>query len=194
MAQQVLNQSIYTYRDYLTWLENGPCELIGGRIVAMVPAPGLDHQTVVVELSTQIALQLRDKPCRVFIAPFDVRLPEGNRVENEDIKNVVQPDILVVCDSKKLDQAGCLGAPDWIIEVLSPRTAAKDHIDKRLLYERHGVLEYWLVHPTDRLLTRYRLTAEGKYSQAEISPTCGRQSVGVLPDLMIDWDIVFQNL
>lgn len=193
MAQQILEQSAYTYQDYLTWPEDRPCELIGGRIFSMVPAPGLDHQTIVVELSTQIALQLRDKPCRVFVAPFDVRLPEGKESENE-IKDVVQPDILVVCDSKKLDHAGCLGAPDWIIEVLSPRTAAKDHIDKRLLYEQHGVLEYWLVHPSDRLLTIYRLNAEGKYNQAEILETHGSHPVGILQDLEIDWDIVFRNL
>jgi Uma2 family endonuclease len=138
MAQQGLEQPIHTYHDYLSWPDDHPCELIDGRVVSMAPAPSLDHQTVVVELTTQIAIQLRDKPCRVFSAPFDVRLPEGTESESE-IKNVVQPDILVVCDPKKLDQRGCLGAPDWIIEVLSPRTAAKDHIDKRLLYERHGI-------------------------------------------------------
>lgn len=193
MAQQALDQSTYTYRDYLMWPEDHPCELIDGRIFSMVPAPSLDHQTVVVELTTQIALQLRDKTCRVFSAPFDVRLPEGTESENE-IKNVVQPDILVVCDSTKLDQRGCLGAPDWIIEVLSPRTAAKDHIDKRLLYERHGVLEYWLVHPTDRLVIIYRLNSEGKYGQAEILETRGRHTVGILQDLEIDWDIVFRNM
>jgi Uma2 family endonuclease len=159
----------------------------------MAPASSLDHQTVVVELTTQIAIQLRGKPCRVLSAPLDVRLPEKTESENET-KNVVQPDILVVCDANKLDQKGCLGAPDWIIEVLSPGTAAKDHIHKRLLYERHGVLEYWLVHPTDRLVTIYRLNTEGKYNQAEILETRGRHTVDILQDLEIDWDIVFRNL
>lgn len=106
----------------------------------------------------------------------------------------MQPDILVVCDLTKLDQTGCLGAPDWIIEVLSPPTAAKDHIDKRLLYEKHGVLEYWLVHPSDRLLTVYRLNAEGSYDRAEMLQTCSRHSVGMLPDVEIDWDLIFRNL
>jgi Uma2 family endonuclease len=193
MAQQALDQPIYTYRDYLAWPEDPRRELIDGRIFSMAPAPNLDHQTVVVELTTQIAIQLRGKPCRVLSAPLDVRLPEGAESENE-IKNVVQPDILIVCDANKLDQKGCRGAPDWIIEVLSPRTAAKDHIHKRLLYERHGVLEYWLVHPTDRLVTIYRLNTEGKYNQAEILETRGRHRVGILPDLEIDWDIVFRNL
>lgn len=193
MAQQILDQPIYTYYDYLTWPEDRSCELIDGRIFSMTPAPSLDHQTVVVELSTQIALHLRDKPCRVFTAPFDVRLPEGKKSDDE-IMNVVQPDIIVVCDAKKLDQAGCLGAPDWVIEVLSPRTAAKDHIHKRLLYERNGILEYWLVHPTDRLLTIYRLNAQGQYNQAEILETCGKHTLGILQDLQIDWDIVFRNL
>ena len=193
MAQQALDQPIYTYRDYLTWPEDHRCELIDGRIFSMAPAPTLDHQTVVVELTTQIAIQLRGKSCRVLSAPLDVRLREETESENE-IKNVVQPDILVVCDAKKLDQRGCLGAPDWIIEVLSPGTAAKDHIHKRLLYEQHSVLEYWLVHPTDRLVTIYRLNAESKYNQAEILETRGRHTVGILPDLEIDWEIVFRNL
>lgn len=193
MAQQALNQPLYTYRDYLTWPEDYRCELIDGRSFAMAPAPSLDHQTVVVELTAQIASQLRGKPCRVLSAPLDVRLPEKTESENE-ITNVVQPDILVVCDANKLDQKGCLGAPDWIIEVLSPRTAAKDHIHKRLLYERHGVLEYWLVHPADRLVTVYRLNTEGHYNQAQILETRGRHAVGILPELVIDWDIVFQNL
>ncbi len=193
MAQQALDHSIYTYHDYLTWPEDHRCELIDGRIFSMAPAPTLDHQTVVVELTTQIAIQLRGNPCRVLSAPLDVRLPEKTESENE-IKNVVQPDILVVCDADKLDQKGCLGAPDWIIEVLSPGTAAKDHIHKRLLYERHSVLEYWLVHPIDRLVTIYRLNAESKYNQAEILETRGRHTVGILPDLEIDWDIVFRNL
>jgi Uma2 family endonuclease len=87
-----------------------------------------------------------------------------------------------------------LGAPDWVIEVLSPRTAAKDHIDKRLLYERHGIQEYWLVHPIDRLLTIYRLNPEGKYDQAMILETRGRYTVGILQNLEIDWNIIFRNL
>lgn len=193
MAQQALDQPIYIYRDYLAWPEDSRCELIDGRIFSMAPAPNLDHQTVVVELTTQIAIQLRDKPCRVLSAPLDVRLPEAAEQDNE-IKNVVQPDILIVCDASKLDQKGCRGAPDWIIEVLSPGTAAKDHIHKRLLYEQHGVLQYWLVHPTDRLVTIYRLNTEGKYNQAEILETRGRYRVDILPDLEIDWDIVFRNL
>ena len=192
MAQQAPKERIYTYRDYLRWPLDDRCELIDGHIVAMAPAPGLDHQTVVVELTTQIAVYLRDKPCRVFSAPFDVRL-QGKESDDE-IKNVVQPDILVVCDPGKLDQQGCRGAPDWIIEALSPSTAAKDHIDKRLLYEQHGVREYWLVHPTDRLMTVYRLAGQARYGPAEMFKTQGMLSVGIMPELAIDWDLALRNL
>jgi Uma2 family endonuclease len=114
-----------------------------------------------------------------------VRLPE--RDEADDLVfTVVQPDLSVICDPSKLDEAGCCGAPDWIIEVLSPGTAAKDQIIKKALYERHGVREYWLVHPVDHVLTRYRLV-EGRYAQQEVFETVGSTAVAILDGLAIDW-------
>ena len=92
------------------------------------------------------------KIARYLSAPFDVRLPEGDEADDEII-TVVQPDISVICDPAKLDNRGCRGAPDFIIEILSPATAGKDQIQKVALYEKHGVKEYWLVHPGDRLIT-----------------------------------------
>jgi Uma2 family endonuclease len=103
---------------------------------------------------------------------------------------VVQPDIAVICDPKKLDEKGCRGAPDWIVEVLSPATAAKDQIQKRELYERHGVLEYWLVHPTDRVLFIYRMGTDG-YGKPEITSTDGATGTRAVPGLEIDWDSIF---
>ena len=175
----------YTYADYQQWPEGERWELIDGEAYAMSPAPTRTHQAVVVELVRQIANFLEGKPCQVFVAPFDVRLPERNEADDQ-IETVVQPDIVVVCDESKLDEKGCRGAPDWIIEVLSPSTASKDHVRKKSLYERHGVREYWLVHPTDHVLTRYRL--EGKaFGPALIDETEGSTEVEALPGLAIEW-------
>jgi len=135
--------------------------------------------------------QLEGNPCRVYVAPFDIRLPKGNEA-NELIDTVVQPDISVICDDKKLDDRGCRGAPDWIIEILSPRTAARDQIRKRALYERESVREYWLVHPMDRVLYIYRLEGE-RYGPPEILPTEGITAVACLPDIQIDWAAVFPS-
>lgn len=176
----------YTYRDYLTWPDDFRCELIDGKIYLMTPAPLLAHQDVAGEIFTQAKLALRGKSCRAFIAPVDVRLPSPAEVdENTDV--VVQPDVFVVCDVGKLDRRGVRGAPDWVVEVLSPSTAGKDQIEKRRIYERHGVLEYWLVHPTDRILTIYRLI-NGEFGKPDIYPLEEQTPVAVLPGVTIDWN------
>jgi Uma2 family endonuclease len=122
------------------------------------------------------------------VAPFDVRLPEADEADDA-IDTVVQPDIAVVCDPAKLDAAGCRGAPDWICEVLSPLTAAKDQIEKRALYERHRVREYWLVHPTDRNLTIYRLGDDG-YGKPDVQTLDGTTEVSVIDGLRIAWPAI----
>lgn len=101
---------------------------------------------------------------------------------------------MAVCDPSKLDERGCRGAPDWIIEVLSPATAAKDQIQKLALYEQHGVKEYWLIHPIDRLVSIYRLGPDGRYGRPEIAETQGNRDVGLFESLEIDWDQVFSRL
>jgi Uma2 family endonuclease len=182
----------FTYGDYLTWPDTERWELIDGVPYDMSPAPARTHQEFVGELFRQIANFLHDKDCRTYVAPFDVRLPKGK--ESDDaIDTVVQPDIAVVCNLEKLDDAGCRGAPDWVIEVLSPSTAAKDQIQKRDIYECHGVKEYWLVHPTDHTVTVYRLY-EGEYGKPEISETKGQLPVNLFEGLVIDWDAAPSNL
>jgi Uma2 family endonuclease len=140
----------------------------------------------------QARLALKDKPCRVFIAPVDVRLPKHDEAD-ENIDTVVQPDVLVICDSNKLDRRGIRGAPDWIVEVLSPATAGHDQIKKRKLYERYGVKEYWLIHPVDRVLTVYRLI-NGEYGKPELYELNGETQVSVLPDIVIRWDELVARL
>ncbi|MCX7108776.1 MAG: Uma2 family endonuclease [Proteobacteria bacterium] len=178
-------QSSFTYGDYRQWPDDKRWELIAGEAYAMSPAPTRTHQTVLVEILRQVANFLEGKPCQVFVAPFDVRLPEREESDDE-IETVVQPDLAVVCDASKLDEKGCRGAPDWVIEVLSPSTASKDHVRKKSLYERHGVREYWLVHPTDQLLTRYLLEGNA-FGPALIEETVGSTGVAVLPGLAIEW-------
>jgi len=176
----------YTYADYLTWPDDFRCELIDGKVYMMSPAPLLTHQDTAGEMFRQAANALHGKSCRALIAPVDVRLPtQAEADESSDV--VVQPDVLVVCDSSKLDRRGVRGAPDWVVEVLSPSTAGKDQIEKRRLYERHGVREYWLVHPTDRILTVYRLE-HGEYGKPEICKLEGQTQVGAVPEVVIDWE------
>ena len=110
----------------------------------------------------------KNKDCKVYAAPFDVRLPDKEEAEDTEIFTVVQPDISVICDRKKLDDRGCVGAPDLIVEILSPSTAAKDLKMKRTLYEQHGVNEYWLLHPIDKIAILYTLMPDGQYGKAQI--------------------------
>lgn len=122
----------YTYADYLTWTFEETVELIRGKLFRMSPAPNLTHQRISTQLLTKILHYFENRPCEVFHAPFDVRLPllPDQRLRNDQIGTVVQPDICVICDPAKLDARGCLGARDWIIEIISPGTAKKDVRDK----------------------------------------------------------------
>ncbi len=175
----------YTYADYATWPEDVRYELIDGEAYAMAPAPTRTHQLLVGELFSQVHNALRDKPCQPFVAPFDVRLPCADESDDR-VDTVVQPDVLVVCDPAKVDERGVRGAPDWVAEVISPASAAHDQITKLALYERAGVREYWLLHPTDRLVTVYRL-AEGRYGRPEISEMKGELAIDVLEGVTVDW-------
>jgi len=158
---------MFSYADYLTW-EEGRWELIDGTPVAMSPTPSRQHQEILGTLFHRMFQFFKDTGCHVYVAPFDVRLPAKTNDADEHITTVVQPDISVICDHSKLDDRGCLGAPDLIVEILSPASAAHDLKVKRDLYEKHGVREYWLVHPGDRLLMIYVLDEHGQYGKAAI--------------------------
>ena len=139
----------YTYADYLSLDDGNRYELIDGEL-RMMSSPSVRHQEIVTELFRQLANFLEGKTCRVYPAPFDVRLFEREEDTPEDITTVVQPDLLVLCDRSKADAQGCKGAPDMIIEVLSPATQRHDRIVKLNLYQRAGVKEYWIVSPEDQ--------------------------------------------
>ena len=181
-----------TYADYLQWPDDARYELIDGEAFLMSPAPLVEHQEVAGELFRQLANQLDGQPCRPYIAPVDVRLPRKDEADAA-IDTVVQPDVLVVCDPHKIDRRGVRGAPDWVLEVLSPSTAAHDQIAKRRTYERAGVREYWLVHPGDRTLTVYLLD-NGQYGRPEIYELKDATPIGVLPGVSIAWDALVARL
>ena len=143
----------YNYADYLTWIDDKSRELING-FIHLMSAPNLLHArlTHLIGWFMESFVRQNNRKCRIFHAPFDVRLPLNNESDNEKIYNVVQPDICVICDLSKLDEKGCLGAPDLIVEVLSPSTLKYDLNDKFNLYEAAGVKEYWIVDPKAKII------------------------------------------
>jgi Uma2 family endonuclease len=180
----------FSYADVLRWPEVERWELHEGVPVSMSPAPATVHQRVVGELYRQIANFLTEGPCQVFVAPFDVRLA-AKEASPEQVHTVVQPDITVICDDTGLDERGFQGSPDWVIEVLSPATSARDQITKLRLYEAAGVKHYWLVHPTEHVVTVYaRNDPTERFGRPRVSETTGQLASGLFEQLNIDWDIV----
>ncbi|MDI1276343.1 Uma2 family endonuclease [Methylobacter sp.] len=152
-------------------------------------APQRLHQDIVFELGRQVVNYLQGKPCKGYTAHFDVRLPRKDEAD-ANVETVVQPDLSVICDPAKLDKQGCRGAPDWIVEVLSPSTALKDMNTKRGLYQLHGVQEYWIIHPEDRWILVYTLDEQGRYGQPGVFGMDEATSVQRFPDLSIDWSFM----
>ena len=184
-------EELYTYGDYLLWDDGERWELIDGVAYNMSPAPNRRHQEISGELYRQLATYLLDKPCQVYSAPFDVRLPEGDEAES-DISTVLQPDISIICDLHKLDDAGCIGAPDLIVEILSPSTSRKDHKEKFYRYERAGIKEYWLVDPSANTVTVFKRGTDKRYGRPDVYGDDEKIVVGILPDLEIDLTLVFR--
>lgn len=183
----------YTYADYLTWEDDQRWELIDGEAFCMSPGPNRVHQKWLGELFVQFHAYLEGKPCEVYIAPFDVRLPEHSNASDEDTITVVQPDLMVICDRNKLDDRGVKGAPDLVVEIISPSTAKRDITTKYELYQRHGVKEYWLMYPNDRMLLVYRLSEAGKYASPLVFGEADSVQVQLLGDLEVDMSTVFRE-
>jgi Uma2 family endonuclease len=192
MALPKASDRRFTYADYRQWPDDERWELIDGEAYAMAPAPTISHQTLVLNIAKQIDDALDGSPCRALIAPVDVLLPALDETE-DNVATVVQPDILVVCDPAKVTERNVRGAPDWIIEVLSPATARHDHLTKRTLYERAGVREYWLVHPVDRVVTVYTLK-DGQYGGPEIADMAGERAPTIFPEIVIRWQAILDKL
>ncbi len=191
-AMSTQEQSIqrYTYGDYVGWPDDERWEIIEGVPYDMSPAPARRHQGISGKLVRQIGNFLDDKPCEVYAAPFDVRLPAGEEADDE-IETVVKPDLSVICDPSKLDEAGCRGAPDWVIEILSPSTMEKDIREKYWLYEKHGVREYWIVAPLDKTVIVHVLQDDGTFSPGNRHGAGAKVAVAALEGLEIDLGLVF---
>lgn len=181
---------IYSYADYLEWDDSERREIINGVAYNMSPAPNRKHQKVSQALSREIGIYLKGKSCEIYSAPFDVRLSLGAE-DNNRIINVVQPDIVVVCDKSKLDDRGCNGVPDLVIEILSPSTAKMDLVYKLDLYEQAGVREYWVVHPTDHTIMVFKLAEDGRYGRYEMYEQSEQLIVGMFPELILDLSEIF---
>jgi Uma2 family endonuclease len=178
----------YTYKDYLEWPDEERWELINGIPYNMTPAPSPKHQEILGELYRQISNHLFGKTCRPYIAPFDVRLFPN---EKQNDHSVVQPDLTVVCDLSKITSVGCEGVPDFIIEILSPSTAKKDRSEKKRLYERAGVMEYWIVDPFNHTIEVFILSDEGKYGEAALYGKEDEIRARTFKDLVITLDTLF---
>jgi Uma2 family endonuclease len=160
----------------------------------MSPSPSSVHQTVSFNLGLFLGNYLFRKPCKVFTAPSDVRLPkQKDELTDKQIYTVVQPDIYVVCDRTKIDKRGCIGAPDLIIEIVSPKNAKRDVIDKKKLYEEHGVREYWIVYPHDKIVYVYLLDEHQKYQLVGTYADDDKVKVNIFEDLYIDLFDVFED-
>lgn len=182
----------YTYADYLTWRFGEAVELLKGKILAMSPAPSRKHQAVSRQLSILIFNYFTAKKCEAYAAPFDVRFPTNpNAKRDKDIYTVVQPDFCVICDREKLDDRGCIGAPDLIAEIVSIGTEKRDRKDKRDLYEEFGVREYWIADPYERLVEVYVLDEKGCYGKSAIYGEGDSFHSFLFPDLAIQVDEVF---
>jgi Uma2 family endonuclease len=182
----------HTFADVLMWPDDERAELINGEIFLMAPAPSRAHQGISMELSRQFANYLEGKKCKAYHAPFDVRLFEQEGDNPEDVDTVVEPDITIVCDLSKLDDRGCKGAPDMVVEILSPSTQRHDRLVKLGLYQRAGVREYWIVDP-DSSTVQVFLQRDGSLQLHEVYDRKGVAKVNVLDGCFIELSKVFSE-
>jgi len=182
----------YTYADYLTWELDQMVELIKGKVYRFAAAPRTNHQRVSGKIFAALFSFLQGNPCEVFSAPFDVRLPRRS-IKNEDIDTVVQPDLCVICDPKKLDELGCIGAPDLIVEILSPGNNRKELQNKYEVYEESGVTEYWIIHPDESTLLIHVLE-NGKFTPSRLFTLGDVVTSKAIPGLNLSLDEVFGHL
>jgi len=178
---ELKSDRVYTYADYALWDDGQRWELIDGVPCAMTPGPGTMHQKILSRLSLLVGNFLQNGPCQMFFAPCDVLLPEEGMAD-EDVKDILQPDLFVVCDPHKVKEKFIFGAPDWVVEILSPSTAKKDQQQKRRVYEKAGVKEYWIVCPVYATVSVFRLIA-GRLELQQTFDGADEIEVTVLPGL-----------
>jgi Uma2 family endonuclease len=185
----------YSYADYLQWTFEDRLELIKGKIFKMTPAPASLHQRISGAVAGELYIYLKGKKCTSYTAPFDVRLPSKiNILEDSKVFTVVQPDICVICDSAKVDKRGCIGAPDIVVEILSPSNNKKELQNKYEVYEEARVPEYWIIHPAEKTFLRYILSAEGHYQASRLMTVGDEVTTPILPGFILNLDNIFENI
>lgn len=195
LSQLDLN-GYYSYADYLTWQFDEAIELIKGKIILMSPTPNIKHQSISWQLNGILYNYFKNKSCKAFTAPFDVSLYDRKKslLANEDIHSVVQPDLCVICDTSKLTEQACVGAPDWIIEILSKGNSKKEMQDKYALYEESGVKEYWIVYPYEKAVHQFVLDETlGKYQLIAMLSDEDIANPKNFSDLQVDLNDVFTD-
>lgn len=177
----------YTYADYLTWKFEEMVELVRGKILPMA-APNRKHQGISRDLSGKFFIFFKQHRCKFYPAPFDVRLSDRQKSAkaNKEVQSVVQPDLCVICDESKLDTAGCLGAPDLIVEILSPGNSSKEMRVKKQLYEENQVREYWIIDPEHETVHQFSLTDSGVYAPPVIYIHEDTLISSIFPDLHLN--------
>lgn len=185
----------YTYADYITWRLAERVELIKGWLYKMSPAPKRVHQRISADLFGLIWQFLKGEECSVFSAPFDVRLVKNKGQKDQAIDTVVQPDICIICDKEKLDERGCVGAPDLIVEILSPSTSKKDYNEKYFLYEENKVKEYWIVNPDAKSIEVFVLQENKYHSIGVFNELDGYTEVysKLFPEMIFELKEIFEN-
>jgi Uma2 family endonuclease len=182
----------YTFADYLTWADDIRRELIDG-FIKMMAGTSLKHGDVSGNISWHLKAYLKNNKCgcKVYYAPIDVLLPKNGETEDDKIYNVVQPDIFVVCGEQKCDANAYLGAPDMIVEILSPSNRKRDLVEKFLLYQKSGVHEYWIADPEVKAVTVYIMQQDGEYDDGNIYPTGKKVPVHIFGGHQIDVKDIF---
>ncbi|MFZ1525575.1 MAG: Uma2 family endonuclease [Saprospiraceae bacterium] len=193
----------YSYADYLLWRFEERVELIKGKILKMSPAPSRKHQGISSTIHILLGNYLMQKGCVLYAAPFDVRLPisedlniskkyknKAKKLQDGKILTVVQPDITVVCDPDKLDERGCIGAPDLVIEILSPGNKDIELKDKFEIYQKSGIKEYWIVEPDEYIIV-YTLQ-KGKYNGSKPFTSGEKVTSTLMPELALNVSEIFR--
>lgn len=182
----------YSYAHYLNWLFDERVELIRGKIFKMSPAPSRLHQGVSGGIYYKLTDYLKNKRCKVYAAPFDVRFPKESKAD-KDIYTVLQPDVCVICDKTKLDDRGCIGAPDIVAEILSPGNNKMELLYKYHIYEEFGVKEYWIVSIAHKTFLKYTLDEHGKFQPSRLFTLSEEVGSSLLPGFVLNLDEVFED-
>ena len=193
LSQLDLN-GVYTYADYLTWQFEERVELIKGKIFPL-STPNTRHQVMSRELCGRFYNHFEKERHGFFAAPFDVCLFDKKPIAKayKNIHTVIQPDICMICDLSKLDKRGCKGAPDLIIEILSPGNSKKEMRTKKRLYEENGVQEYWIIDFNHEQAFQFVLNAQSVYEPPIIYVSDEVLDCALFPDLKIDLEELFKG-